>query len=62
MLNLFLPWTVTSDDLITSVYGGNFTPSDETVRRREQRVQECIALMGDKYRLAKPVTRQENAK
>lgn len=48
--------------IIASVYGGNFTPSEETMRRREQKVQECITLMGDKYRLANPITRKDNAK
>ena len=57
MLSLFFPWTVTSDDLITSVYGGDFTPSEESARRRQQKVQECIAIMGDKYRLAQPIKR-----
>jgi hypothetical protein len=61
MLSLFLPWTVTSDDVITSVYGGDFTPSAESTQRREQKVQECIAIMGDKYRLAQPIKRPANA-
>jgi hypothetical protein len=61
MLSLFFPWTVTSDDLITSVYGGNFTPSAESTQRREQKVQECITTMGDKYLLAQPVERPKNA-
>ena len=49
------------EELVTSVYGGNFTPSDEAQSRREQRVKECIAMMGDKYLLAKPVERPKNA-
>ena len=49
------------DELITSVYGGDFTPSDESLSRREQMVKECIAMMGDKYLLAKPVERPKNA-
>jgi len=61
MLSLFLPWTVTSDDVITSVYGGDFTPSEESTHRRQQKVQECISSMGDKYLLAQPVERPRNA-
>jgi hypothetical protein len=61
MLSLFLPWTVTSDDVITSVYGGDFTPSEESTQRRQQKVQECISSMGDKYLLAQPVERPRNA-
>ena len=45
--------------LITSFYGMEFTPDVRTQRAYERKRQAAIDILGDKYRLANPLTKKE---
>ena len=46
--------------IITSLYGMEFKPDVKTQRAYEKKRQAAIELLGKKYLLAEPLTKQEN--
>ena len=45
--------------MITSLYGMEFKPDVKAQRAYEKKRQACIELLGNKYLLAEPLTKQE---
>lgn len=56
----FFPMIMSSEGVIKSFYGADFTPDPDVERIRAEKVQQCISNMGDRYLLAKPVQRIQN--
>ena len=45
--------------VITSLYGGNFTPDPRIVAIREKKISIVKKQLGDKYLLAVPIQRKD---